>query len=615
MTVKNNQIMADFVFGGIEADETKLLARMRDQMTGIRHFHAIHPRDPQPGQPITLTVTAGLGALVDRMAAYVTTDGSLPAGDLGQAHTGFVVPFSLIDTRWDTAIWDYVTIWQGEIPAQTPEAGSNVLVQYTIQGWHSQTAAPALWSREWRLDKVADERTLYGFSVDDFRTPVWAMGSVIYQIFVDRFAPAAQRWLKPKEMPHFAGGTLAGVTEHLDYIADLGVTAIWLTPIFLTPSYHGYDTTDFTRIDPRFGTQADLRALVNAAHARDIRVILDFVANHVSLDFAPFVAAKNDPDSPYRSWFHFGDEYPHGYQSFFNVATMPKLDVDQPQVRQHLIHAARYWMTEFHVDGYRLDYAAGPSHAFWAEFYAACKQTRPDCWIFGEITLPSDQLRTYVGRMDGVLDFGLARAIRRVCVDDGGGAGPDLSLGQFAAFVERHHAHFPPDFVLPGFVDNHDMNRFLWVVGNDKRRLLLGAGLLFAFGGAPVLYYGTEVGLGQPRNRGHHREESRHPMFWAESRQDAALLAAFRGLVALRKSHPALQQGSIRTLHVDDEAGTWLAERVWGDDRMLIAVNTGERPAALPLPAGDFADDAGGVVTGAVDLPPVSVGFLIARKM
>ncbi len=281
---------------------------------------------------------------------------------------------------------------------------------------------------------------------------------------------------KPDEMVDFIGGTLRGVLEKLDHIADLGATVIWLSPIFVTPTYHGYDTTHFTQLDPRFGTEADLRALIDAAHQRGIRVLLDFVANHVSLDFAPFVAAKDDPDSPYRPWFHFGDEYTHGYQSFFNVPTMPKLDVDHPQVRHHLFAAARYWLTEFGVDGYRLDYAAGPSHAFWSDFYAACKSVNPDCWIFGEITLPSDQLRTYVGRMDGTLDFGLARAIRRVCVDDGGGDGPDLSLSHFAAFIERHHAHFPPEFVLPGFVDNHDMNRFLWVVGNDKRRLALGRG-------------------------------------------------------------------------------------------------------------------------------------------
>ena len=611
MTTKTNQIMADFVFGGIEADETKVLARMRDRMTGLRHFHAMQPLDPQPGQPVTLTVTAGLGALVDRVAAYVTTDGTLPAGDRGEAQNGFVVPFSLTETRWETAIWDYVTTWTGTMPAQLPPADESTLVQYVIQGWHSQADTPALWSNEVRLDRLVDERTLYGYSVDSCRTPTWAIESVIYQIFVDRFAPVPQRWLEPEEMTDFVGGTLRGVIDHLDHIVDLGATVIWLTPIFVTPTYHGYDTTDFTRIDPRFGTEADLRDLVNAAHARGIRVLLDFVANHVSLDFAPFVAAKNDPASPYRPWFHFGDEYTHGYQSFFNVPSMPKLDVDQAPVRQHLIHAAQYWLTEFGVDGYRLDYAAGPSHAFWADFYAACKRVNPDCWIFGEITLPSDRLRTYVGRMDGTLDFGLARAIRRVCVDSGDG--PDLSLSQFAAFIERHHAHFPPNFVLPGFVDNHDMNRFLWVVGNDKRRLLLGAGLLFAFGGPPILYYGTEVGLGQPRNRGHYREESRHPMIWDKARQDGDLLAAFRRMVAMRKSHHALHSGSIRTLHVDDKAGTWLAERREADDRILVAVNLGAQTTKLPLPSGEFVDENGEQVADFVKMPPVTLRFLVQK--
>ncbi|MBP8110375.1 MAG: DUF3459 domain-containing protein, partial [Caldilineaceae bacterium] len=158
---------------------------------------------------------------------------------------------------------------------------------------------------------------------------------------------------------------------------------------------------------------------------------------------------------------------------------------------------------------------------------------------------------------------------------------------------------------------NHDMNRFLWVVGNDKQRLLLGAGLLFAFGGPPILYYGTEVGLGQPRNRGHYREESRHPMLWDEARQDRELLAAFRRMVALRKAHPALQQGQIRTLHVEDKAGIWLAERFWGEDRVLIAVNTRGGAATLFLPPGTFLDETGAVVTGSVLLEPISLTFLV----
>ncbi|MEZ4716889.1 MAG: alpha-amylase family glycosyl hydrolase [Caldilineaceae bacterium] len=116
----------------------------------------------------------------------------------------------------------------------------------------------------------------------------------------------------------------------MDYIADLGVTALWLSPFFKTSFYHGYDTVDFYTVDPRFGTNDDVRALVDAAHARGLRVILDFVANHVGTGFAPFAAAAADPADPHRAWFSFGPEYKHGYRSFFDVAAMPQLDTDHP---------------------------------------------------------------------------------------------------------------------------------------------------------------------------------------------------------------------------------------------------------------------------------------------
>ncbi|HMN29451.1 MAG TPA: alpha-amylase family glycosyl hydrolase, partial [Caldilineaceae bacterium] len=178
----------------------------------------------------------------------------------------------------------------------------------------------------------------YAYHVDRLAPPAWARDAVIYHIFVDRFASGGNQgagegmrrlpagWLEPAELNDFAGGNLPGVIERLDYIAELGVSAIWLSPVFRTPSYHGYDTTDFYTVDPRFGTNEELRMLVQAAHARGLRVILDFVANHTSTAFAPFVAAQLDPTSPQRAWFHFDQRYRHGYRAFFDVATMPQLD-------------------------------------------------------------------------------------------------------------------------------------------------------------------------------------------------------------------------------------------------------------------------------------------------
>ena len=618
-------IMQDFVFGALESDANTLDAQRR-QWSGLRHMHAIDPLDPLPGQPVTLTVTAGRDAAVDRVTAYVTTDGSLPAGSRGQASNGFAVELQRVETIWQPIYWDYAEIWQGVIPGQ-PEGA---FVRYIIEGWHAAYPHPrplsqgergarlpspsgrgvggegeSLWSNELRIDNTADPVTLYGYSVDRFETPAWAQEAIVYQIFVDRFAPVESRWLEPEEMEDFHGGTLRGVIDHLDYVAALGVTTIWLTPIFTMGSYHGYDTVDYMEIDPRLGTKADLADLVQGAHARGLRVLLDFVANHSSDQFAPFQEALHDRDSVYRQWYSFGPQFDHGYRCFFTAASMPQFDHDDPGARAYLLDAARYWLREFGVDGYRLDYAAGPSHDFWSAFGRACKEVNPDCWLFGEVTRGSDWLRTYSGRLDGCLDFSFVRQIRLLCAP-GEAAAP---LGRFAAFLERTQRFFPANYTRPTFIDNHDMNRLLWSVGGDLQLLRLAAGLLLAFGSSPILYYGTEVGLGQPRAKGHYREEARHPMLWGDA-QDRELLAWFRERIAFRRAHPALAYGPVTTHLLDDGRGIWLAERTWEEDTVLIAVNNGLQAQRVSLPPGSYVDASGQQASGEIELPARSVVML-----
>ena len=205
------------------------------------------------------------------------------------------------------------------------------------------------------------------------------------------------------------------------------------------------------------GTKADLAELVQAAHGRGLRVILDFVANHSSHQFEFFQKALAIRHA-HRELYDFDPAYQHGYRSFFADATMPQFNHDHPQARAYLLDAARYWLREFGVDGYRLDYAAGPSHDFWSVFGAACKEVNPDCWTFGEVTLGSEALRTYTGRLDGCLDFGFVRQVRMLC------ATPVvlIPVSRFASTVARTQRFFPAGFTRPAFIDNHDMNRFLW---------------------------------------------------------------------------------------------------------------------------------------------------------
>ncbi|MCP4168274.1 MAG: alpha-amylase, partial [Chloroflexi bacterium] len=396
----NTPLMQDFIFGALEADENTLDAERR-RWSGIRHQSDIDPLDPEPDQPVKLRVTVGRDVLIDHLTAYVTVDGREPEGGRGKAVQGIAINLQRTETRWQPLYWDYAEVWEGALPGQ-PEGS---FVRYRIEGWHSKDASICHWSREMNIDGTADQPAIYGYAVDRFVAPAWSHEAIVYQIFVDRFAPAASGWLTPDKLVQFMGGNLQGIIAALDYLTELGVTAIWLSPIFLTNTYHAYDTIDFYEIDPRFGSKEDLRTLVERAHERGLRLILDFVANHTGDTFAPFRQGLADPDSRYRTWFSFGDEYKHGYRTFFTAKGMPQLNLDDPGARAYILDAARYWLREFEIDGYRLDYAAGPSHDFWSAFGAACKEENPDCWLFGEVTLGSDWLRTYAGRLDGCLDF------------------------------------------------------------------------------------------------------------------------------------------------------------------------------------------------------------------
>ncbi|HEC35528.1 MAG TPA: hypothetical protein ENI39_03215, partial [Anaerolineae bacterium] len=346
----------DFIFGTFANNDLKLL-HARASARGLQHGARIAPADPLPGEPVTLTVTVGPDLALDRLACYYTTDGREPEGDHGRASVGQAIPLERAAVEWHPFLWGYVERWEGTLPPQP----DGTLVRYRIGGWREpdgqevwadwppvqlqiERATTAFFEaissppapRIGRGGRVGSEMlpTFFAYSVDRLTSPDWAREAVVYQVFVDRFNPGGGLpFARPGSLRGSFGGTLAGVTEKLDYIADLGATALWLSPIFASPSHHGYDTTDFFAVEPRLGTNEDLRLLVREAHARGLRVILDLVCNHVSDCHPFFQEAQADPASPYRPWFTFGPAYPHGYRTFFNVASMPRLNTAHPAVR------------------------------------------------------------------------------------------------------------------------------------------------------------------------------------------------------------------------------------------------------------------------------------------
>ena len=261
--------------------------------------------------------------------------------------------------------------------------------------------------------------------------PVGGIDTLVYHVFVDRFTGVENRWLEPGELEHFAGGTFRGVIDRLEYIADLGVTAISVSRSSSpspTTATTPPTTTMWTHV--LAATPICWNCLPRPTPAA-CSLILDFVANHTSVAFAPFVEALNDPQSEYRRWFSFDSAHAHGYRAFFGVASMPQFDTNHPPVLAFLDGAAQHWLAAG-ADGLRLDYATGPSHVFWSAFRAACRQTKPDCWLFGEVTYAGDKLRTYTGRLDGCLDFSFCHAVRMLCAR----APAAISLSQFANQVQ-----------------------------------------------------------------------------------------------------------------------------------------------------------------------------------
>jgi cyclomaltodextrinase len=516
--------MEEFIFGMVAVDELKLI-RHRTSLSGVQHLNEISPRDPQPGQPVTISVRVSPQFPVDHLACYYTTDGSQPRGSMGKALNGIALPLKRTSVEWDNFIWGYTATWQATLPGQT----EGTLVRYRIGAWKeggeetfadwpdvkatTDEAAGAFFhgkplTCEWIGDPQEGRTFLY--SVDRLAAPQWAREAVLYHIFVDRFYPGKHgEWLQVRDLNGFFGGTLWGVTEKLGHVAELGATCLWLSPIFPSPTSHGYDATEYRAVEPRLGGDDALRELISACHGRGMRVILDLTCNHLSNQHPLFLDAQSNPASRYRRWFHF-DDSELGYRAFYGVASMPQINLDNLEAREWMLENARFWLSEFDIDGYRLDHANGPSQGFWSEFWVACKGVKGDCLCFGEIVEPANVLPRYYGRLDGTLDFLLAEAMRKTF---GYGA---WSEAVFEQFLQRHHAYLDRDFLMFSFIDNHDMDRFLFIAGDSKSNLQKAAEIQMKLAGPPIIYYGTEIGLSQAmsRSKSAGMEMSRGAMLW-----------------------------------------------------------------------------------------------------
>ncbi len=440
-----------------------------------------------------------------------------------------------------------------------------------------------------------------------FATPEWVKDAVFYQIFPDRFArserltkPAnLEGWDAPPTRYGFKGGDFQGILEHLDYLEDLGINAIYFNPIFQSPANHRYHTHDYFRVDPILGGNEAFRAFLEAAHSRGIRVILDAVFNHTGRGFFAFDhILENGAQSPYLDWYTvkgfplraFDSRRKPNYECWWNKRELPKLNTDNPRVRAYLYSVAEYWLNQG-IDGWRLDVPQEiKTPGFWEEFRRRVKAINPEAYILGEIW--RDATAWLQGRhFDAVMNYGFNRACAGFFGGDalnreyrpGGFKLRRLDAKRFGREVDRLLSLYDWNVTLVQFnlLGSHDEPRFLTVVGKDKQRLRLATLFQMTFPGAPSIYYGDEIGmLGGPD------PDCRRAFPWSESLWDHELRDDFKRFIALRHAHPALRRGDFITLYAKGES--YVYARRDAQETFVILFNVGDRPDEIAVDLGDL---------------------------
>jgi len=465
-------------------------------------------------------------------------------------------------------------------------------------------------------------------------TPDWVKDAVFYQIFPDRFArservpkpPNLESWDSPPTALGFKGGDLLGVAERLGYLQELGITAIYFNPIFQSAANHRYHTYDYYQVDPILGGNAAFRELMDAAHARGIRVVLDGVFNHASRGFYPFHhTLENGAASPYLDWFYFDEErlragkrldaYPSpqkerrlprsrrslqelGYRAWWDLPALPKFNTDTPAVRNFIFDVARHWV-EFGIDGWRLDVPHEiDNDTFWQEFRRVVKAANPEAYLVGEIW--GDARRWLQGdQFDAAMNY----VFNRACLGFFGGERLDtthrpggftlrpLSAVQFANAIDSLLSlyNWQVTLVQLNLLGSHDMPRFLTLVQGDKEALKLAALFQMTFPGAPCVYYGDEIGM-----EGTNDPDCRHAFPWDVGRWDHEMLAFFRRAIALRKAHPALRWGHYVRLYASHRHNVYAFARQTEEETLVVVLNNGSASYELNVPVRGLV--AGGVV-------------------
>ena len=411
----------------------------------------------------------------------------------------------------------------------------------------------------------------YIHEIDGCQVPEWVSKTVWYQIFPERFAngnaelspEGALSWnaaISPKTTDFF-GGDLHGIIDHLDYLQDLGITGLYLCPIFESPSNHKYNTTDYFEIDRHFGDKETFRQLVDQAHQRGMKVMLDAVFNHMGDQSAQWQdILKHGEKSVYKDWFHIQKfpvtndklmnpkELP--YHTFAFASYMPKLNTANPEVKDYLLSVATYWIEHFDIDAWRLDVANEVDHQFWRDFRKAVLAKKPDLYILGEVWhtsqpwLNGDEFHAVMNYplSDSIKDYFLSRSKK---------------TSQFIAEINCQSMYYKQQIseVMFNLLDSHDTERILTTAQGDIQLLKSALAFLFLQRGTPCIYYGTELELG-----GGMDPDCRRVMPWDRVSSSNDMLKFMKNLIQLRKETAnIIQHGkfSLEEIELDVLALEW----------------------------------------------------------
>jgi cyclomaltodextrinase / maltogenic alpha-amylase / neopullulanase len=418
--------------------------------------------------------------------------------------------------------------------------------------------------------------------VDLPHKPSWFSDAIFYQIFVERFANGNPDispenlvpWDSDPTPKSFYGGDLEGIRKHLSYLQELGINAIYLTPIFESVSNHKYDTIDYMEIDAHFGDKETFRKLVNEAHEKGIRIILDAVFNHCSEKFAPFVdVLEHGEKSKYKDWFRI-KEFPvnqsePNYEVFANVPYMPRFNTANKEVQEYLFDVVKYWTKEFHIDGWRLDVADEPDHCFWREFRKVVKEMDQDLVIIGEVW--HDSMPWLQGdQFDTVMNYPIMhQAINYF-------AKGDIDAKAFSDVLTMQLMKYPDmiNEMMFNLLDSHDTERFLFMCKENKQNLMNAAAFIFGYLGSPCIYYGTEIGL-----TGGYDPGCRKGFNWNTKEWDQDIHNWYKKLIQIRKSEPALRYGKISFMSTKE---LFIMKRSFEDTDIYVVINQTDKVLLLP---------------------------------